>query len=97
MTIFLGLTWLLFITGYQISLTIKLVFEKIAQIVPFCAIGFKRHHVEVFTVVVFMPEDLKKKETDRKKGQKSQNTNKNNLYLRKQTVRKRERDKKQML
>jgi hypothetical protein len=36
-----------------------------------------------------MPEDLKK-ETDRKKGQ---NTNKNNLYLRKQTVRKRERDK----
>jgi hypothetical protein len=48
----------------------------------------------VFTVVVFMPEDLKKKETDRKKGQ---NTNKNNLYLRKQKVRKRERNKKQML
>jgi hypothetical protein len=59
-----------------------------------------------------MPKDLKKKETDRKKGQKQfisektnstkkketdrkkgKNTNKNNLYLRKQTVRKRERDK----
>ncbi len=40
-----------------------------------------------------MPKDLKE-ETDRKKGQ---NTNKNNLYLRKQTVRKGEKDKTQML